>query len=84
MVAGSCNMLGLGIRFNDMYDETTEGEPDERTTPGADEAPRWKWNFKTTPDEMLSFLNAPTPLPQGAVSVSISEAPRGFFIVFFE
>jgi hypothetical protein len=65
-----------------MYDEAANIEPDERTTLGVREVPRWKWNFKPTVDELRTFLNTPTPLPQGAVSVSA--VSNGFHIVFFE
>jgi hypothetical protein len=65
-----------------MNDAATNSEPDERTALGARAEPRWKWNFMPTVDEMRNFLNTPTPLPQGAVSVSA--VGNGFHIIFFE
>jgi hypothetical protein len=70
------------VRFNDMNDLATDSEPDERTALGAEAAPRWKWNFQPDANELRNFLNNPTPLPQGAVSVSA--VANGFHIVFFE
>jgi hypothetical protein len=61
-----------------MYD----AESEERTPLGVREAPRWKWNFKATVDEVRAFVNTPAPLPQGAVS--ISAVGNGFHIFFFE
>jgi hypothetical protein len=63
-------------------DEATNSKPDERTAPGLEAAPRWKWNFQPNADELRTFLNTPTPLPQGAVSVSA--VSNGFHIIFFE
>jgi hypothetical protein len=74
--------------FSDMYDEATNSEPDERTAivaaeaPVAAEGPRWKWNFQPDANALRTFLNTPTPLPTGAVSVSA--VANGFHIVFFE
>ena len=71
--------------FSDMYDDATNSEPDERTAIGAAEAaegPRWKWNFQPDANALRTFLNTPTPLPLGAVSVSA--VANGFHIVFFE
>ena len=65
-----------------MSDDTTNSEPEERAAPGARLAPAWKWNFKPNVTEMNAFLNTPTPLPQGAVSVTA--VSDGFHIVFFE
>jgi hypothetical protein len=65
-----------------MYDEPTGSQPDERSTLRADEAARWKWNFQPNADALRNFLNTPTPLPQGAVSVSAVD--NGFHIIFFE
>jgi hypothetical protein len=82
VLAMSCSMFRVRVKFNDMYDEATDSEPDERTTLGAREVPRWKWNFKPNADEMRNFLNTPTPLPTGAGSVSAVD--NGFHIIFFE
>lgn len=65
-----------------MSDEQMNAEPDERTPEGARLAPSWKWNFKPNVTEMKAFLNTPSPLPQGAVSVTA--VSNGFHIVFFE
>jgi len=58
-----------------MYDEATDREPDERETPGAEEAPIWTWHFSTTPNQVAIFINSPTPLPQGG-SVGIRRRQR--------
>jgi hypothetical protein len=70
----------VGVTFNDMYDEAMDS--DERTTLDVRDAPRWKWAFMPNTDASRTFLNTPTPLPQGAVSVSAVE--NGFHIIFYE
>jgi hypothetical protein len=65
-----------------MYEQATNSEPEERMPPGVRATPTWKWNFKPTVNDVKTFLNTPTPLPQGAVSVSA--VSNGFHIFFFE
>ena len=68
-----------------MHDEATSSESEGRPARGADEAPRWRWAFRTTEDQVIQFLNTPTSLPLGAVSISfMAGLPNGFHIVWFE
>lgn len=68
-----------------MYDEVTSSEFGGRPARRTDEAPRWRWAFRTTEDQVIDFLNARTPLPPGSVSISfMAGLPNGFHIIWFE
>jgi hypothetical protein len=68
---------------NDMTSAATNGDGEERKESGAALAPTWRRGFRSSASDVVTFLNTPTPLPHGAVSVTAT-APNQFHIYFFE